>query len=120
MSLGLEIEHHSFERGGSATYYMPTMRLGTAWQTTCYDSKSNEINFVTSMLPCVTLYGIAGVRPTLPGQAPYLRMGVGVNFLSLTLVGALFGVLLPGTLEAIIEKDMQGSSIQMFRLGYGF
>lgn len=118
VSMGVEIEHHGFDDGGSATYYMPTMRLGVAWQGSCYDTK--EINYLTSMFPCATIYGLAGVRPTMPDRTPYMRVGLGVNLFVFTLAGAMAEVLIPSTFEGIIERDMQGSSIYMFRLGFGF
>lgn len=118
VSMGVEIEYNSFADGGSATYYMPTMRVGAAWQGSCYDT--DEINYFTSMFPCATIYGLAGVRPTMPNRSPYMRVGLGVNLFVFTLAGAMAEVLLPSTFEGIVETDMQGSSIYMFRLGIGF
>jgi len=118
MSMGVEIEHHGFDDGGSATYYMPTLRLGAAWQGSCYDTK--EINYLTSMFPCATIYGLAGVRPTMPDRSPYMRVGLGVNLFVFTLAGVMADVLLPSTFEGIVEMDMQGSSIYTFRVGIGF
>lgn len=118
VSVGVEIEPHDFDNGAEATYYMPMLRTGVAWQGWCYDTK--EINYLTSMFPCMSIYGLMGVRPNLPGRSPSLRMGVGVNLFVFTVAAAMADLFVPSTFEGIIEQDLEGHTLTMFRIGFGF
>lgn len=112
---GLEIEPIEFPDERSAIYLMPVMQAGLS-VLGCYDN----LTPVTATFSCLKVYGIAGVRPGIPGNLPYGRLGLGLNSFWITLAGLHGNAFLPSTLEAIVEMDPHGSRVLLFRMGLGF
>lgn len=77
-SLGLEVEPHSLWDGRTATYYIPTLRLGTAWIVDG-DWRLDDLRNLT-FLP-FHAFGSVGVRSRSLSNRAALRVGAGVNML---------------------------------------
>ncbi|MEC9396360.1 MAG: hypothetical protein VX475_02060 [Myxococcota bacterium] len=112
---GLEFEPIELADERSGLYILPVVQAGVS-VLGCYDN----LTAVTATFSCLKVYGIAGVRPGVPGNLPYGRLGLGLNSFWITLAGLHGNVFLPSTLEALVEMDPHGSRVLLFRMGLGF
>lgn len=121
ISAGVEVEQHEFESGRSATFFMPMLKVGYAWQATCW-KKTAEVSYLTATFPCLTMHTLFGVRPAppTPTRSHAIRAGIGFNFFVVTAALIQAELLVPSTFEYIIELDGDGNALQMFRMGVGF
>ena len=115
IAAGLEIEPIELPDERTGLYILPVIQAGVS-VLGCYDN----LTPVTATFSCLKVYGITGIRPGIPGNLPYGRLGLGLNSFWITLAGLHGNAFLPSTLEAIVEMDPHGSRVLLFRMGLGF
>ena len=118
-SAGLELEPHSGPAGGgSVIYVMPMARAGVSWN--CMGiGKNGQVGWVDSLLPCLSAYTVGGIRPAARSHGTTLRAGLGVSSPALFVFGLAAELLLPSSIEAMIEVEADGSLAYLLRIGIG-
>jgi hypothetical protein len=116
-TLGVEIEPHRSKYYDSTTVYvMPTMRAGYAALGCASDG--DDVEWVDSFLPCVSLYGLMGFRPPSPFRSFGTRVGLGISSPFIMLAATQGNILLPSTLEVVGELGLDGSVTTFLRMGF--
>ena len=109
-SLAVELEWMDHEVATRGWYAMPMLRLGVASLGRCWDQE--QLNVWLVMMPCTSAAMVFGARPGWPGESPIARVGMSFNLFS--------PLVLPNLWELIFERDLEGRTTSMIRLGVGF
>lgn len=117
VAFGIETEFHDTTTGGEAVYFMPMARAGVSW-TQCLN---DETSYLSTMFPCLSIYGIGGLRPASPNREVAMRLGLGIKSPFITFLGLGASIALPSHYEFIVESSpgSYDEPIFIFRIGLG-
>jgi hypothetical protein len=112
LAVGFEMAFWTLPDGGQEQFFMPMARLGLSIPLV-------DDSFASVMLPAISFYGMAGIRP--PGQTVPAagRLGLGASSIWIPLAVIESGMLVPGVIEGLLEVG-EGHRQFIFRFGMGF
>ncbi len=113
LATGFELEFVARPDGTMGLLLFPMVRVGISLP-------SDGESYANVLVPWMSFYGMAGVRPPTQSGSAVARLGVGMSSIWIPLAMLEGGVLLPGVLEGLMEVWVDGHRQYVFRFGWGF